>query len=217
MDQKNIFLSGEEDNYYKRNYNNFNIDAIPNRAYLNLENYIKKDMKILEIGCSTGTNLNYFNKSIKCDVYGVDPSSEAVKEGNKIFKDVNLKVGTADNLDFENEFFDLIYFGFCLYLVDRKLLSRVVSEADRVLKNNGILGIIDFDTKIPYKRKYKHFEGVFSYKYEYSKIFLSFPHYRLIEKRIFEYEKNNSDYDIINNAVSTTVLNKNYNVAYFEL
>jgi adenylyltransferase/sulfurtransferase len=40
---------------------------------------------------------------------------------------------------------DLVLFGFCLYLVDRKLISRVVAEADRVLKDTGFLGIVDFD------------------------------------------------------------------------
>ena len=70
----------------------------------------------------------------------------------KRYKKLNLKVGSSDNLDFDDLFFDVIILGFCLYLVDRNLIFKTVSEIDRTLKEGGILIINDFDTPFPYKK-----------------------------------------------------------------
>ena len=52
----------------------------------------------------------------------------------KKFPDVKLKIGTAEKLKFEDDKFDLIIFGFCLYLCDREDLIKIVDETNRVLK-----------------------------------------------------------------------------------
>ena len=76
--------------------------------------------------------------------------------------------------------FDIVIFGFCLYLCDRKHLFRIACEADRVLKSNGYLCIIDFYSDVPYKNAYKHFSGVYSYKMDYSLMFKWNPAYSLV-------------------------------------
>ena len=77
--------------------------------------------------------------------------------------------GTADELSFPDSFFDFVYFGFCLYAIDRDLLDKVITEANRVLKCGGKLAILDFDhpAKIkqnihnPLLRTYKDLYGRF--------------------------------------------------------
>jgi hypothetical protein len=56
------------------------------------------------------------------------------------YPNLNLKIGTADVLLFDDGFTDVIWYEFCLYLVDRVFLHRVDAEADRVLRNirNGL-------------------------------------------------------------------------------
>ena len=72
--------------------------------------------------------------------------------------------------------------GFCLYLVDRSLLQRVVAEADRVLANGGLLAILDFDPDVPCARPYHHRPGLMSYKMDYAALFLANPAYVLVDK-----------------------------------
>ena len=43
------------------------------------------------------------------DFFGIDPSKIAFKEINK---EIILKTGSADNLPFSDNFFDLVVFGF---------------------------------------------------------------------------------------------------------
>lgn len=97
--------------------------------------------KILEVGCGTGYNLCFAGREYGLAGYGIDPSAEAVKYGNAKIKSmglqIELKQGFSDELPYENDFFDIIYFGFCLYSIDRELLLQTLSEGNRVLKYGG--------------------------------------------------------------------------------
>lgn len=219
MLQKDVFLKGEGDCYLKRNktvYANEDKKDI-NPLYRTFNDYFKEGWRVLEIGCCNGLNLNYYVEKKAIEAYGVDPSSEAIEMGKVQYPKLHLSVGTADSLDFEDDYFDVVIFGFCMYLIDRKLLMKSLYEADRVLKDKGLLCITDFDSPKPYKRKYKHFEGVYSYKYDYSKIFCALPDYTLIEKyanRPSELERN--FYKQQDERVASWVLYKDVEQAYFE-
>lgn len=64
----------------------------------------------------------------------------------------------------------------------------MVAVADRVLKPGGFIFLEDFDTGIPFIRKNKHNKDTFTYKYDYSKIFLSNPQYYLCEKTSYSHK-----------------------------
>ena len=172
--------------------------------------FINDENKILEIGSSDGTKLNYISKKLphlSLDLYGVDPSKEAIKSGNIDFPEINLSIGTSDHLEFTNNFFDLIIIGSCFYLIDRELIYKTISEIDRLLKEGGYLVITDFDTPYPVKLEYSHFKGMFSYKNDYSNFFLGGSHYDLIQKTPHGRSKSNFDSDI-NDRTSTSILYK---------
>jgi ubiquinone/menaquinone biosynthesis C-methylase UbiE len=150
---------------------------------------------ILEIGCGNGAKLFSLCKSLDARGVGIDPSSKAVESANQQAKADNLsgihfKVGSSTILDFATASFDLVYFGFCLYLVDRNELFQTISEADRVLKPGGFLSILDFDPAIRHKRVYHHKENVFSYKNNYPALFTASGHYHLVEKHSFSHSTN---------------------------
>lgn len=119
--QKDIFLESEGDNWFKRNESDFiDLDEILP--------FLKSNDKLLEIGCSNGTNLKYLNNKLPdIELHGIDPSTESVNSGMKDFKNFSLQVGTSDHLDFPDESFDVVLLGFCLYLVDRKLIFKTIS------------------------------------------------------------------------------------------
>ena len=87
-------------------------------------------------------------------------------------------------MPFESGFFDVVVFGFCLYLCDREDLFRIVQEANRVLKAEAWLVIHDFYSPIPIKRDYHRKQGVCTYKMDYRKLFDWHPAYTYYSHRL---------------------------------
>lgn len=186
--QKEFFLQGEADRYFARNRATYEATAPLNTYSLDFyARFIKPGKSVLEVGCASGINLQYLKEKTSCAAYGIDPSSAAIASGKALFSGVDLRVGTADALPFDDESMDFLLFGFCLYLVDRKLLLRAVAESDRVLRDGGFLCITDFDPVAPKIRPYKHAASAYSYKMDYSRLFLANPAYSLVEKLSFSH------------------------------
>ena len=80
---------------------------------------------VLEVGCSNGWRLEAFRKTYAIRCWGIDPSADAIKEGKTLFPQISLVRGTADSLPFGADMFDLVIFGFCLYLCDREDLFKL--------------------------------------------------------------------------------------------
>jgi SAM-dependent methyltransferase len=214
-DQTSLFLSGEGDNWFERNR-----DVLLRRANASVEiplsmiaEIVPSGGSVLEIGCSNGCNLADLSRRVSIQGFGVDPSVRAVADGAALAPAIQLSVGTANALQYPNAHFDVVWFGFCLYLVDRSQLSSAVAEADRVLRDNGYLVITDFDPPYPCRRKYHHLEGVHSYKANYSKLFLANPAYTLVTKRSYSHAGPGFHSDP-NERVATWVLAKSMTNAY---
>ncbi len=116
----------------------------------------------------------------------MEPSSDAVQAAKARDPELNVRVGTADRLDFPDGHFDLVIFGFCLYLCDVSDHFTIAKEADRVLANSGALAIYDFLAPVPFSNDYAHKQGIRSYKMEWSRMFTWHPSYRLIARRYHE-------------------------------
>lgn len=207
MSQKQIFLDGEGDNWFKRNLNknnNLNNDDF----FLTKLNELKIDYNlVLEIGCSNGYRLNALSKE-GVQLYGIDPSKKAIDNGKKKFDNLILKQGTADHLDFEDNKFDLVIFGFCLYLVDSDDLFKVSCEANRVLKTNGHLIILDFEPSNEYYNVYHHKPNVLTHKMDFSKMFTWSKNYFIRFKQVFNHENSLDDIYDEDSRVSINILLK---------
>lgn len=212
MDVRKLFLETEGDEYYRRNKDALNKDVGNDISfYTQFLTQIGKSINLCEIGAANGRNLNYFQKNLDCNVAGIEPSSEAVCEGNdKFFKGENVLVkGTSDQLPWEDESFDVVMFGFSLFWVGRKYLFPSISEADRILKTGGYLLITDFDTVNPYKRVNIHNKDAYTYKMNYAKLFLSNPQYCLVGKRNYSHGSSIFDKNI-QERVSAQILYKDF-------
>jgi ubiquinone/menaquinone biosynthesis C-methylase UbiE len=92
---------------------------------------------VLEIGVGTGLNLPLYERTLR--IMGVDLSeamlAEARARAAAIGRDVDLRQGNAEALDFPGDRFDTVVFSFCLCSIpdDRK----AVAEGVRVLKPGG--------------------------------------------------------------------------------
>lgn len=183
--QERIFLDGEGDSWFERNReklgdisDDFPIETIKRV----LSPFNESIVNILEIGCSNGAKLNDLCTFFNATGYGIDPSEKAITIGEREFPTLKLSVGTAQDIEHRNESFDLVYFGFCLYLLDRNAVLRAVAESDRVLRAGGFLAILDFEPSGRRQNPYHHLQGVTTFKNSYAEFFTAGGHYYLIAK-----------------------------------
>jgi SAM-dependent methyltransferase len=177
MKQGEAFFGGEGDAWYKRNKKKLPIENDPILKVM--EDLPERLGAVLEIGCSNGWRLEAIKRRFSVrEVCGIDASQTAAR----IARDngINAYWGLANSIPFPTNYFDLVIYGFVLYLVDREHLFRVVDECDRVLRDGGYLIIQDFACEKPFKRRYKHKEGLWSYHQPYEWLFRANPAYRLI-------------------------------------
>jgi SAM-dependent methyltransferase len=143
-----------------------------------LKNNIKPK-KVLEIGSSTGFLLEGLRLNYNCKAYGIDTSKNAIAEGKKLFKKINLTHGMFENSKLKKLKYDLIICGFFLFMLPPKKILNLFSIIDESLNPGGHLIINDFFNKNKsFKIKdYKHEKRLKVYRWDYKQVFLSLPYY----------------------------------------
>lgn len=123
-------------------------------------------VKILEIGCGTGTNLWYMARE-GFEVYGIEGSKTAVERAKKRIEGeglhANIIHGDIVSLPFQEEYFDAVIDGDCLYCNSAEDTNIILSEVKRVLKKDGL-----FFSRTPTDRMYvgKSFDTVGNTEYK---------------------------------------------------
>ncbi len=189
MSQKSEFLAGEGDAWFERNPKGIDCGRDPVICAIRSLGIVPHH--VLEIGCGGGFRLECLRAIYDCECQGIDPSRKALqREG--LPRGVTLRHGTADDLPDADHTFDVVIFGFCLYLCDPADYFRIAAEADRVLQSPGFLVICDFFSPIPYRTAYVHRPNIYSHKIDWSRMFLWNPAYRLLSRTYFEHAKRNA-------------------------
>ncbi|HJW29855.1 MAG TPA: methyltransferase domain-containing protein, partial [Saprospiraceae bacterium] len=176
MKQEKAFLDAEGDAWFNRNFLKL---ENPSDPVVKLIDEIHEDspgiVDVLEFGCANGWRLNILrNLGLRC--HGIDPSMAAIENGNIRFPGMDLKVGTMRTEDAApTGHVDFLIYGFCLYLAEPAHLPEIVYRGDRSLSDGGFLIIHDFDPDYPHMVTYHHQIGLFSYKMDYSKLWLANP------------------------------------------
>lgn len=171
--QSDIFLEGEGEAWFARNQDKLPVKNDP--VIESIEDSKIAPNAVLEIGCSNGWRVKVMRDKWGCEAYGIDP----------FFKTAiwRCRRGTADDLSmYHSEMFNVVIYGWCLYLCDREDLFKIVKEGDRVLKDGGYIVIHDFHTSKPHKRKYKHKDDVFSFKMDHASLWTANPTYKMYHR-----------------------------------
>ena len=178
MKQSEHFINGEGEAWLKRNKAKLPVKNDPVIEALKQHPEIQPG-GIVEVGAANGWRLSILREHYNCSAEGIDPGA-SLTEWSKS----GVYRGTADNLRFPDNDFDLVIYGFCLYLCDREDLFKIVAEGDRVLKDGGYLMIYDF-AAAPHSKEYHHKPGILSYKMDYAHLWLGNPAYTLVARHYF--------------------------------
>jgi ubiquinone/menaquinone biosynthesis C-methylase UbiE len=135
--------------------NHFNYSSVERKKLQNPPEILKKiglqpGQKLLDIGCGDGFFTIPASKIVGPEgkIYGIDIDSDAIcrlklkisKEG---LKNIELKIGPAETTIFPNVQADFAFFSIDLH--DFKEVTKVLTNARRMLKDGGTL--IDIDWK----------------------------------------------------------------------
>lgn len=180
MKQKYAFLEGEADAWLKRN-----ADRIGNSDPVS-DLIAEKGLhpaNVLEIGCANGWRLARLRDKYQCRVAGVDPGREACLKAAAI--GVPALQTTASCLPMHPKAFDMVIYGFCLYVTDPGDWFHIVAEGDSVLQDGGHVVIHDFGDvfKSSYARHYEHRAGIMAYHVDFARFWMVHPLYEFVATR----------------------------------
>ncbi len=218
--QKEAFIQYEADAWFERNkayMAKYNPEE--DKVVGLIQKYKLNPSTVLEIGCSAGYRLNGINKlHSSCKTFGIEPSQKAIDFGKQNFPNVNFTQGTADNLSaYETNSMDVVIVGFVFYVIDRQIVFKVISEIDRVLKNGGVLIIIDFFSESALKTQYQHIKdfSAYSFKQNYDEVFTASKMYYLLDKCTLNHDTKDFDAtDDYFNKYTISLLKKDIAASY---
>lgn len=182
VDQGKIFLESEGDRWFERNIavlEHCDPDVDLPLRLMNLYNLCPAN--VMEVGASNGYRLATIAQRYGSSVVAVEPSADAIRDGQARFPAVEFVRGTADAIDLETAF-DLVIANFVFHWVDRGRLLRAMAEIDRLLSDGGHLIIGDFLPDAPTRVRYHHLpdELAYTYKQNYASVFLASGIYRQV-------------------------------------
>lgn len=103
-----------------------------------------KTIKVLELGCGSGANIRYAAK-LGLDVYAVDISATAIEYAKAKFKeeglpvdDSNFKVCSFDQVEFPDNYFDMVIDRGALLYADNDTFIRTINNIHKMLKKGGM-------------------------------------------------------------------------------
>jgi ubiquinone/menaquinone biosynthesis C-methylase UbiE len=180
--QDDIFSASEGNRWFERNKSHLEkFDPETDWPMKLIELYSLCPQKVLEVGASNGVRLAAIAERYQSLTVAVEPSADAVQDGQTRFPHVVFKQGVAHDIPVQDEF-DLVIVNFVLHWIDRRNLLRSIAEIDRLLVEGGFLIVGDFfpanATRVPYH--HLPCQEVYTYKQNYATVFLASGLYKTI-------------------------------------
>jgi ubiquinone/menaquinone biosynthesis C-methylase UbiE len=196
MLQDEYFAQGEGDAWFQRNQMHLQQQTGSGDWVMHSINQLaakKQFQSVVELGCANGWRLALLQQQLQNSQLlfsGIDISSQAIRQGQKAYPDLDLHVAPLTQVPFSN-CYDLAIVSFVLHWIDRANLTQCIAEIDRLVAEQGYLIISDFLPNHPQRRQYHHLakQKVFTYKQDYAKIFTSLGTYQIISRVVFSHDQ----------------------------
>lgn len=110
----------------------------------------RSSCRVLDIGCGYGGLLGWFNEQgvSSNNLYGVDLLPNRIKRAREAYPNFAFTEGSAEHLDFPDEWFDLVtVFTVFSSILDELMAKKVARNIARVLKSDG--AIVWYDMRFP--------------------------------------------------------------------
>jgi len=120
-----------------------------------IEEFIELNGKrLLEIGCGDG-RLTALLAGKPEAIAAIDPDESKIETARRNISGVNFWVGSGEKLDFANQSFDIVLFGYSLH---HQNCTKALAEAGRVVSRTGHILIIEPRLEGEYSRLVSIFE-----------------------------------------------------------
>lgn len=110
------------------------------------------DKRILDLGCGTGPTLRDFVKygAYPENCYGIDLLPDRIEEAKRISPNMHFRCGNAENLSFDNEYFNIVLSSTVFTSIfDKNMKQNIAREMIRVLKPTGLILWYDYHMDNP--------------------------------------------------------------------
>lgn len=182
---RNTFTPDEVDDLYIKNYG-------ISRTQLNSEFLDNLELnRILEVGCNVGNQLHVLKKIGYFDLWGIELQDYAVEVARKRTSGFNIVKGTAFDIPFKDNFFDLVFTSGVLIHISPDDIDKVLDEMYRCT-NKYIWGFEYYNPDGYHTVTYRGNDNLL-WKTNFSKLFLDrFSDLKLVHTKIVKYTNNDN-------------------------
>lgn len=147
---RNTLTLDEMNELYRRNYGITRIEL--NNLFIRESD---RTVKVLEVGSNIGNQLLLLQKMEFRNLYGIEINSYAVELSKLRTKNINIIQGSAFDIPFKNEYFDLVFTSGLLIHIAPSDIEVVIQEIHRCTKEYiwGFEYYADKHTEIVYRAK----------------------------------------------------------------
>jgi len=147
---RNALTLEEMDRSYKRNCGITRTEL--NQAFVG---DLDRSLRILEVGSNIGNQLLLLQKINFKNLYGIEINSYAVERAKAITKNINLIQGSAFDIPFKNDFFDLVFTSGVLIHIAPSDIHKAITEIYRCAKRYiwGFEYYADSHTEVLYRER----------------------------------------------------------------
>lgn len=178
---RNIYSPSALDDLYKKNY------GVARSA---LNNEFLKDLHIstvLEVGCNIGNQLLMLQQQGFTELYGIEINKYAIEKAKESSKNINIIYGSAFDIPFKDNYFDLIFTSGVLIHINPKNIAEALKEIYRVAKKYiwGLEYFSEQHQEIAYRGNQDRL-----WKGNFVKMYLNqFPDLKLIKQKKYPYKE----------------------------